>query len=826
MKQFGLIFCFLIFSIQSLYSQLKGRITDSEGKPLAFAAVYIKGTTRGTSSNVEGNYELTLEKGKNILVFQYLGFQTREDEIDNSGGLINFDVVLKPSVYNLQEIIVSFNQEDPAYEIIRNAMASRKYYLNQKPNYTCDAYTKGFIKILDAPKKIFGKNVGTMDGNLDTNRQGYVYLSETVSKLTFEKPDHFYEEMISSIISGRDNGFSFNSASSVRFDLYENTNEFGKSIVSPIADNAFSYYKFKLLGTDTSVNSKTYSYRIQMIPKNSSLGCWNGEITIRNEDWSIESVNSFVTGKQVQQELFDTIYLRQLFIPVAGERRYKIQNQVFGFKAGILGIKLEGKFVVVFSDYLLDESIKVGSKNTILKVQEGANEKNKTYWDSIRPVPLTLDEKIDYQLKDSIKFIRETKVYKDSVDKRNNQFEIMDLFFGYQYTNTFEKWNISFGSPLELFHFNPVQGWALGTTLSYNQTIKRKHNTKRIKLEAKIDYGFSEEKFRPELKLNYQFNKKTKAFIEMEGGIGLFEFNGLESSKLFNEVNNLYFKKSFVKLFEKQYANMQYGRDLSNDLQLNTKVEFTRRLNVENHTEYSFSKKSQFYQSNAIADKLDDSLVVAQKELFSWSTHLSWSPATKIWITPDEITKLGTVFPKFVLDYTWGYYSATSSSYHKLGLTITKDFNFGSWGAMSAALKGNSLLYNRELDTPERIYQHGNALAFYIEPHANDYFLTLYPYAYSTSKISASFFMEHDFQGRFLDRIPLINKLRFKELIRFSAVSIPGSNPYSELSLGFGNVGYKLFRLFRVDWVNQFYSRGFQASYLRVGLISSFGAGS
>lgn len=704
-------------------------------------------------------------------------------------------------------------------------MGKRKYYLKKRPNYSCDAYTKGYIKILEAPEKILGRAIGNMDGDLDSNRKGFVYLSETVSKLTFEKPDHYYEEMISSIISGRDNGFSFNSASSVRFDLYENTNEFGKSIVSPIADNAFSYYKYRLLGIDTISDLKKPVYRIQLIPKNTSLGCWNGELTIRDRDWSIESVNVFITGKQVQQELFDTIHLKQIFIPVGNPEDYKIQNQVFAFKAGIFGIKLEGKFVVVFSNYGIDENIRVENKSTIVKVQAGANEKNRMYWDSIRPVPLTADERKDYKIKDSIKLIRETEVYKDSIDNKNNKFEIMNLFVGYNYSNTYDKWSLAVGSPLELFHFNPVQGWALGSTIKFNKTLKEKHNLKRITAEAKVDYGFSEMKFRPSAKIHYLFNNKLNSFIELSGGLGLFEFNGLESSKLFNEINNLFFKKSYVKYFEKEFIKFKFGGDLSHDLDYRTSFEYSSRRNVVNHTHYSISKKELEYQGNSIADGYDDSLLVNQKDQMIWTGQLSWVPDTKVWITPDEITKLGSEYPKFDLELNLGFYPEKKQSYFKAGLAISKLFSFGSWGALNASIKGSALFYDHEPDAPERIYQKGNVLAFYIEPHDNEYFLSMFPYAYSTSKRAMSCFLEHDFQGKFLDRIPWINQLGFRELIRFSSVSIPGANPYTELSFGIGNVGYKLFRLFRIDWVNQYYRKGFQNSYLRIGLISSFGAG-
>ena len=71
-------------------------------------------------------------------------------------------------------------------------------------------------------RRFLDKNLGDLGGTLDSNRQGIVYLSESEAKLYYQKPDQKKEEMISSKVSGNDNGFSFNRASLMDFDFYEN----------------------------------------------------------------------------------------------------------------------------------------------------------------------------------------------------------------------------------------------------------------------------------------------------------------------------------------------------------------------------------------------------------------------------------------------------------------------------------------------------------------------------------------------------------------------------------------------------------------------------
>lgn len=114
MKNLWIFMFIMVWTVQFIKAQVKGKITDGNGESLAFAAIYVKGTTKGTSSNIEGHYELSLNEGKSTLVFQYLGFKVREELIDYKGGIFNLDVELEPSVYSLKEITISSTQEDPA----------------------------------------------------------------------------------------------------------------------------------------------------------------------------------------------------------------------------------------------------------------------------------------------------------------------------------------------------------------------------------------------------------------------------------------------------------------------------------------------------------------------------------------------------------------------------------------------------------------------------------------------------------------------------------------------------------------------------------------
>ncbi|GAA3573776.1 TonB-dependent receptor [Snuella lapsa] len=82
--------------------EVTGQVKDQTGMPLAGATVIVKGTSRGVTSDFDGNYKITVNEN-DILSFSYVGYGTQE--IPVSGQTV-IDVVLKEDVDLLQEVVV------------------------------------------------------------------------------------------------------------------------------------------------------------------------------------------------------------------------------------------------------------------------------------------------------------------------------------------------------------------------------------------------------------------------------------------------------------------------------------------------------------------------------------------------------------------------------------------------------------------------------------------------------------------------------------------------------------------------------------------------
>jgi TonB-linked SusC/RagA family outer membrane protein len=86
-----------------LQQQISGKVTDENNIPLPGTSVQVKGTSRGTDTDFDGNYKITIPEGGTILVFKYLGFKTQEVLID---GKSTINVVLTSDDTSLDEIVV------------------------------------------------------------------------------------------------------------------------------------------------------------------------------------------------------------------------------------------------------------------------------------------------------------------------------------------------------------------------------------------------------------------------------------------------------------------------------------------------------------------------------------------------------------------------------------------------------------------------------------------------------------------------------------------------------------------------------------------------
>lgn len=810
------LFCFLSFIS---FSQIKGTITDSNNKPLPSVNIYIENTFTGTTTNEAGNYELNISKpGVYVVVFQYLGYKTTKKTITAEQLPVMLNVKLVEEEISLNEVVIN-SGENPADKIIRKAIENRKANLEKINDYTADFYSRGLIRIKNAPEKILGQEIGDLGGGLDSTRSGIIYLSETISKIEFLRPDKLKEKISASKVSGNDSGFSFNTAVDVDYNFYENTIELGNQIVSPIANNAFGYYRYKLEGVFYDDKGNLIN-KIKVTPKRENDPVFSGYVYIVEDQWTFYALELDLTGTQARIPAADIISLQQDFSYSEKDQTWAKISQTIDFKYGIFGIKGDGRFTYVYSNYVFNPGItKKDFGREILSFENEANKKDSIFWKGIRPVPLTTEEISDYIKKDSIQIVRESKTYKDSIDGVNNKFKLGNLLSGYNFSNSYENWNVGITSPLSTLTFNTVQGWNVNINPYYR---KNYDEFKRyLSLNGTINYGFSDERLRGTLSATYKFNNIKRPFLTLSGGVTTQQFNASEPiSKIINTGFSLFDEKNYMKLYDRSFAEVSYAVEPFNGLRFNSNFSYQRRKALFNTTEQVWYPKSdRDYTSNNPLDETAYGIApFGTHNIFKLDVTGRINFGQDYFSYPDGKFNIPNAkYPTLYIGYEKGLATSNSDyNFDQVKLRMSQGLNLRDKGRFEYNFKAGKFFNADDIAFMDYHHFNGNQTHIGSGTYLN-VFNNLPYYTLSTNDSYLEFHAEHDFNGFILGKIPLLNKLNFNLIVGAHALATPDNKPYQEFTVGLDNIGWGKFRFLRLDYVRS-YQSGFQSDAFVFGL--------
>ncbi|ALJ01285.1 hypothetical protein DC20_07195 [Rufibacter tibetensis] len=845
---------------------VKGKVTDEKGAGLAFATVYLQGSTVGSTTNEQGDYQFNVDPGKHTVVFQYVGYksQTKILEVpeEEKPTPIVLNVQLLPDVYNLNEVRVSLSGKNPAYGIMQQAIAKREYHLKEVQAFTAQVYVKGLQRLINVPKRVLG--IMKVPAGL---KPGIIYLSESVAELSFMQPNKYRERMISSKVSGSSRAFSFNQASEFNVNFYQNlvkaqgVNERG--FVSPLANNAMFFYKYELMGS--SENNGHLIHRIKVIPKRKTDPVVTGYLYIVDGSWRLQSLNLYVTKDQ-QIEFVDTLRITQQFTPAAGNV-WVLQSQKFTFDVEGYGFKGNGYFTAVYSKYRIKPAPFVKQtpapapaapatpapavappiavvaptpapkltrkerkaqrnappangvpdanffkKKEVLLIEKDANTRDSTYWSEIRPVPLTEEEVIDYHTKDSLQVIKDSKPYKDSLDQKNNRLTVSDLLLsGYSYRNSFERTTFNIEPATRIWQYNTVEGLVANLRIGYNKRFEDRRN---FSIAPTLRYGFSNEKAQAKIAASYTYDLLRRRSAGMEGGRFVSQFNAAEPITPFvNTVYTLLLKENYEKLYQKAYLRLWHNRELVNGLSATFMVDYAQREMLFNTTDYAVrDRASKEFTSNEPLNAEVGSTAFPRHQALAGIVTLSYRPGAEYISHPDRKINLGSKWPMFNLTYRKSISGLLGSDvdYDFVSLGVSDDLELGLLGTSSYSASVGTFWRKNQLYFMDFKHFSGNRTIL-----SGDFsgFQLLDYYRYSTQKTYVEAHYSHHFNGFILNKIPLLRKLKWQEVGSVNYLHTAAAGHYLELGVGIEH----LFKIFRVDFFTGFQERQKVSSGLRLG---------
>ncbi len=836
---------------------IKGTVTTEAGEPLAFASVYIRNLQDGVPTNESGRYEFKLAPGLYDVVVQYLGYASQLRTVEIKSEWVTLDFSLASQVINLSQVEVQAGAEDPALTIMRKAISKSTYHRLQLQRYAMTVYLKGTGQLTDAP--FFLKKKLAEEG-LKLNE---AYTSEAVSRITFTLPNKVEEKVISIRTNGDNQGTS--PARYIQTSFYEGQiNE----VVSPLSKSAFTYYQFTFQGSFFDQN--VLVNKIKVTPRSRGERVFEGYIYIIDDLWAIHSLNlrTSVLGFQVD--------IRQNYSPIAPNvwmpltQQYTFGGKVFGF-AG------QFNYYVSTRDYdiklnpdlshkpeLVDEKIQQAPINTqkfsksVSALEQLASEQPKTqkeyrkllnqyekeviqqrqedekkgvvsernyvvdslarkrdlaYWDSIRPVPLSLKEIEGYKRDDSLAVIEAAKKSEvDSIAKKaRTKFKPQDLFMGGSYS--FGK-GVSIGFPVNLtkFSFNTVEGYKFGLGFYYRKVeeIKLADSVNRIRkvfrIEPELRYGFSSELWYGKVAIRRSIsNPSSGANWGISGGRFAFQFNPEDPiQEQVNASYSLLARKNYLKLYEQDFVQATWGERKSPALTYQLTFLWADRRLLENTTDFSFSKNErQQYSSNTPVNVEASEGSFSNHQVAKFKATLDWRPGLTYSI------RNGRKIPNYerapLLSFTYQKAmpqlstSGLAADFDQLEASLKHDFSFGVSGKLDFNVTAGTFLNDRQVFFQDYKHFGGNRTLFSSMGAASNYRVMDY-YRYSTSGSYISNIAHYQFRKFIFTQLPMLRFSGVRENIFVNYLKTQNSPHYTEIGYSLDN----LFRVFRVEFAAGF----------------------
>jgi hypothetical protein len=372
-----------VLSVHSLPASLvRGRVTDaSTAEPLVAANVRLQGTGRGTITNPDGEFSLSIGEGRGRLIVSMLGYAPDTVDVD-AGAPAYLRISLRPADILLPEVVVT--AEDPGVGIIRRAIAAKRTWAARVRSYEMKAFNRQTIRRDTAVASI-----------TESYTTGYWQAGDTLREVVTGK------RQTANVAAG----MNFASVGRILNFSDDEISFAGFRFVGPIAENALDYYDYRLIRTRASRGGDVYE--IEMRPRSRTSPLFTGRLMVSggsyalagvdvvpNEAFRIPFVSELSLRYRQQFALVDTAFWMPVDIRIDG-----------AFTVGFAGItipRLGLHQTSVISDYAMNVALPDSIfRKPRLSVDSSAVRIDSSAWDTAVPLPLSADEQRAYGELDS-----------------------------------------------------------------------------------------------------------------------------------------------------------------------------------------------------------------------------------------------------------------------------------------------------------------------------------------------------------------------------------------------------------------------------------------
>lgn len=836
--RFILLFFFFSTSLSSIGQEIKGKIYNSESQSIAYATIYVEELQTGTSANQNGEYAIRVNPNTTVTItFRALGYSPTIKKIKVGQEDIHLDVLLGIQSYILTGVTVRADAEDPAYSVMRKAIARVPIFLNQAKNYTSEVYIKGAMKFEKIPR--FIRNRMEMNGEKPNVNQ--VYVNESVNKITFTAPDSYKQEVISI-----NNSFPMDEESVpvmglISSSIYESSEDF---FISPFATNSFAHYKFRHEGT--LQDGALFINKIKVIPKRKSKLLIEGYLYIIEDLWCLYSYDVTI------HPMFSKARIKQHFAPVKGNNYFPVNLFVAAsFKA--MGVKANGTYTTTIKyknielnphlvnqktplkstkntytkekkqkqakkpqeqekinkeieELLQNEDLskremfklqKLMAKKTSLVVKEKDNSlevksnyqivKNKNtlikdsiYWDSIRPIPASSEEKRSY------KKVAEKKAKKDSISKFKKT--LSTLVFGNS------KWSrknfyLHYSGLLNFqnFDFHPVNGLEINQEFQFRARLDTMGNN--FYIGGKLGYAIPRKTFFGEGSMQFLYKRMKRGVLIVKGEYATRDFNPFSGTdKKLNALYNLFFKQNYIKQYQSTKFILYNRIDIANGFTSSLKADWSKTTPLENITNYSFFFRSKDYAPNKPINQTIKENHLSNSKRLAVAVGFTYTPQQRYRIIGKTKWMLNSDYPTYGFNYRGAFaLNDTYQKFHHFEFFVNQSIDIYTIAKFKYNLKAGFFIAKRHLHFSS--FKHFKTMQEYFSiTHFDDGFLLLNNYEYSTADKYAEAHFKYNNEFLLLKHLPLISNQIWKENLYLNLLLVEKQQAYYEFGYSISQI--------------------------------------
>ncbi|MDR1757102.1 MAG: DUF5686 and carboxypeptidase regulatory-like domain-containing protein [Culturomica sp.] len=821
---------------------LKGKITDAEGEPLAGATVYVRETAQGSAADGEGRFQITLPEGNYTLDISCLGYEKKRLQVQVASGLPEVTVRLQPVVYRLREVIVSDKGEDPAYYVMRNAIARAPYHRNQVKGYTSEVYTKGTMKLDKMPKLLM---LSQEVRKAVKPFMGKTFLLESVMEVAFQAPQT-YERTVKAFSSTiPDEMDAENALNIITASIYDPS---VMGVISPLAPGAFSYYRFTFEECYDE-GGRTIN-RIRIDPRKENTSLFEGWIYIVEDDWSVSNFRliSRVMGISMDFRCVFNEVRHTVFMPTSYE--IDLQVNVMGFKAvgkyfsslKYLSVSAdtvhtyEGMFQADSADSadsagsaepaaadpkrekrlnklqtllekeelttrdaykiarLSEEAMQPARPDTVpslqiirserqekVTVDSLASQRDSLFWAAMRTVPLRQEEADGYREKESLKqIIAQNRAESDS----SAAFNLGDKWLWGGSVQLGENVRLDYGGLMKVMpEYNFVDGFWIGQPLTFR--IKGGQG-RSLRIAPAAYYALARKAFIWEVKNQFRYAPMQNGELTLDfGSVSADFYRDGGAPRFENMLVSIVSASNYMKFYEKRYLRFQNRIDPATGLFFTVGGLYEKRSLPENHASYNLRKRDPEPNLPSLRGGID---MPAHASL-SFHSELRYTPRYYFEVKDGRKQYVKTAWPTFSVRYEKGVQPGTQcgSSYDRLEVGIFQDIRLGLFDRIVYGASAGKFLSKKELWFPD--YKHFKTIGWTIAENdwAGVYLLPDY-YALSTNREWATGTLDYYSSYLLLKRLPFLQRFLFGEALHFRYLRTPDTGHYMEAgySLGFG----------------------------------------